>query len=171
MADINDITEDYDHVFIQTVLVNHMRIGLACCPYEVIRVRTNSGIYPVTIIYDTGAQITLCNFKTGPLVIDTKLADKKVTISTVNSAQAKLRKIYTLTLGDDIQVDAILIPNLHLQLQSTRIPEEWEHLDEEFADQDTFNVGAQILVGADRATLFPDWMKNPDGTMMQSRTC
>ena len=166
MADIEDITEDYDQAFVQTVLVNHMKIGLACCPYEVVRVRTNSGIYPVTLIYDTGAQITLCNFKTGPLVIDTKLADKKV-----NSAQAKLRKIYTLTLGDDIQVDAILIPNLHLQLQSMRIPEEWEHLDEEFADQDTFNVGAQILIGADRAILFPDWIKNPDGTFMQSRTC
>ena len=52
-----------------------------------------------------------------------------------------------------------------------QIPEQWEHLDEEFADQDTLDVGAQILVGADRATLFPDNMRNPDGTMMQSSMC
>ena len=127
-----------------------MKIGRACSPYEVIRVRTKSGIYPVTVIYDTGSQITICNYEAGPLVIGEKIADRRVTISTVNSARAKLRKIYTLSLGDDIKLDAILIPNLNLNLQSMVIPEQWEDLDEDFADQDTSDVRAQILLGADR---------------------
>ena len=38
-------------------------------------------------------------------------------------------------------------------------------------EQRVKDVRAQILIGADRAILFPDWIKNPDGTFMQSRTC
>ena len=106
---ITDI-EEVDQALVQAVLVNNLRIGKACTPYEVIRVKTSSGVYPVTVVYDTGSQITLCNYKTGPLLIGSKLADKKVTISTVNSARASIRRIYTLTLGDNIRLDAILIP-------------------------------------------------------------
>ena len=86
IADIEDITDSTDQVQVQAVLVNNMRIGRSCSPYEVIWVKTKSGNYPVTIIYDTGSQITICNYESGPLVIGEKMADKRVTISTVNSA-------------------------------------------------------------------------------------
>ena len=163
--------EEVDQALVQAVLVNNLRIGRACTPFEVIRVKTSSGVYPVTVVYDTGSQITLCNFKAGPLLVGSKLADKKITISTVNSARASIRKIYTLTLGDSIMLDAILIPNLQLHLKSIEIPEEFTHLDEEFADQETFAVGAQILIGADRSKLFPDWVRNADGTFVETENC
>ena len=104
-------------------------------------------------------------------MIGSKLADKKVTISTVNSARASIRKIYTLTLGSSISLDAILIHQLHLNLQPIEIPEEFKDMDEEFADQETFDVGAQILIGADRSKLFPDWVKNEDGMFKETDTC
>ena len=170
-TDIEDVTDSTDHVQVQAVLVNHMKIGRAGSPYEVIRVRTKSGIYPVTIIYDTGSQLTICNYKARSLVIGEKITDRRVTIATVNSAKTKLRKIYTLSLKEDIKLDAILMPDLDLNLQSMKIPEQWEDLDEEFADQDTSDVRAQILIGADRAILFPTDVKNPDGTIVETKTC
>ena len=153
IAEVEEITEET--AFIQTVLVNNIKIGQACCPYEVIRVKIGTTHYPVTLIYDTGAQLSLCNFETGPLLVDSKPSDKKITISTINSTRAKLRRVHTLNLGDNIEVDAVLIPNLRLNLQTAVIPEEWQHLEDELADQDNFEVEAQILVGADKATIFP----------------
>ena len=88
-------------------------------------------------------------------MISSKPADQRVTISTVNSSKAKLRKIYTLDLGNNLQLDAVLIPDLRLNLHSLEIPEQWQDKEEEFADQDTSDVQAQILIGADRATIFP----------------
>ena len=104
-------------------------------------------------------------------MIGEKLADRRVTISTVNSAKAKLRKIYTLSLKKDIKLDAILIPNMRLNMQSMAIPDIWEDLDEEFADQDTTDVKAQILIGADKAILFPTDVTNPDGTIAETNMC
>ena len=167
---IKDV-EEVDQAFVQAVLVNKLKIGKACTPYEVIKVKTASGYYPVTLIYDTGSQISLCNYQAGPLLLESKLADRKVTISTVNGARAKIRKIYTLKLDEDIKIDAILIPKLQLNLKSMTMPEEFQDLEEEFADQETFNVEAQILIGADKSKIFPDWVKNEDGTFKQTETC
>ena len=68
--------------------------------------------FPVTLVYDTGAQVSLCNFESGPLLIRSRPADRRVTISTINSTRAKLRRIHTLTLGDGFKIDVILIPSL-----------------------------------------------------------
>ena len=76
-----------------------------------------------------------------------------------------------MTLGDNIQLDAILIPQLHLHLQPIEVPEQFTDIEEEFADQETFAVEAQILIGADRSKLFPDWLKNADGTFIESDNC
>ena len=74
-------------------------------------------------------------------------------------------------MGDGIELDAVLIPNLNLNLQSMEIPDDWQNLDKVFSDQDTFNVEAQILVGANKATLFPHCLKNADGTLVQTSMC
>ena len=100
IADIEEIPIESDTAYVQSVLVNKIRIGQACCPYEVIRIKVGAGYFPVTLIYDTGAQISLCNFETGPLLLRSKNADRRATISTINSTRAKLRRIHTLTLGD-----------------------------------------------------------------------
>ena len=153
------------------MLVNQLRIGHACCPYEVIQVRVDAGYFPVTLVYDTGAQVSLCNFETGPLLLQSRPADRRVTISTIDSTKAKLRRIHTLTLGDGFEIDAILIPNLYLNLQAMEVPEEWQHIDDIFADQDNFNIQAQILVGADKATLFPLDERDNNGSPVQTNKC
>ena len=78
-----------------------------------------------------------------------KQADRRVTISTINSVKEKLRRIHTLTIGPGLNLDAIIIPKLRLRLHTLEIPEVWEDLDAEWADQDTYGVPAQILLGAD----------------------
>ena len=171
IADIEEISSNEDVAFVQSVLVNDIQIGKACCPYEVIRVKVGSSYFPVAVIYDTGAQLSLCNYETGPLLISTKPADKRVTISTVNSTKAKLRSIHTLEFSERFQIDAVLIPDLRLNLQSMEIPEEWRHLEDEFADQDTFDVHAQILIGADKATVFPYCELNKYEKPVQVRSC
>ena len=51
------------------------------------------------------------------------------------------------------------------------IPEEGSHLEDEFADQDTFDVHAQILIGADKATVFPYCELNKYDKPVQVRSC
>ena len=55
----------------------------------------------MVIIYDTGSEVSLCNYEIGPLIVDTKKADKKVTISTINSIKAKLRKVHKLKVRNN----------------------------------------------------------------------
>ena len=153
--DADNTVSDKNPTSVQAMLVNDLPIGRACSPFEIIRIQTKAGCYPVVLIYDTGAQVSLCNPETNPLLIGTKQANKNVTISTIESTKAKLRGIHTLDLGGGQQMDAILIPNLQLNLRTIRIPEVWQHTYDTFADQDHDNVKAQILVGADKSTLFP----------------
>ena len=110
--ELGEILSGEDSACIQTLLVNQLKIGRACCPYEVIRVKVGAGYFPVTLVYDTGAQVSLCNFESEPLLIRSRPADKNATISTIDSTRVKPRKIHTLTLGDKFEIDAILIPSL-----------------------------------------------------------
>ena len=171
IADTQEVVDDEDKAYVRAVLINDLRIGRACSPFEIIKVQTKSGCYPIVLIYDTGAQVSLCNFETGPLLIGTKQADRRVTISTVESSKAKLRRIHTLDLGDGYQMDAILIPNLRLNLRSIKIPEPWQQIDDTFADQDHYNVKAQILVGADKSTLFPIAEMDSNGDPVETDKC
>ena len=171
IADIEDIMDDGDTAYVRAVLVNQLRIGRACTPFEIIRVKTRAGYYPIVLIYDTGAQVSLCNFETGPVLIESKQADRRVTISTIDSSKAKLRRIHTLDLGEGNEMDAILIPNLRLNLRTINIPEPWQHLDDTFADQDYYNVKAQILVGADKSRLFPLAERDSKGNPIETDKC
>ena len=170
IADIEELDEG-DTAYVNAVLVNQLRIGRACTPFEVIKVKTAAGYYPIVLIYDTGAQVSLCNYETGPVLIQSKQADRRVTISTIASSTAKLRTIHTLDLGDGYDMDAILIPKLRLNLRTIDIPDEWQDLDDTFADQDHYNVDAQILVGADRSKLFPITVTDPTGEPIETEKC
>ncbi len=110
-------------------------------------------------------------YETGPVLIQSKQADRRVTISTIASSTAKLRTIHTLDLGDGYDMDAILIPKLRLKLRTIDIPDEWQDLDDTFADQDHYNVNAQILVGADRSKLFPITVTSPTGQPLETEKC
>ena len=48
------------------------------------------------------------------MVVDAKRGDKKVTISTINSIQARLRKIYELKVNNEWSLEAIMIPKMKL---------------------------------------------------------
>ena len=91
-------------------------------------VQTENGLFPIVIVYDTGSEVSLCNYETGPIVSDTKRGNKKVTISTINSIQAKIRQVYKLTLNDGWSMEAIMIPTMKLQLQAQVIPQAWQDL-------------------------------------------
>ena len=99
---------------IYTATVNRIPIGETCSPYEVVRVQTENGLFPIVIIYDTGSEVSLCNYEIGPIVSDTKRGNKKVTISTINSIQAEIRQVYRLTLNDGWSMEAIMIPTMKL---------------------------------------------------------
>ena len=105
-------SEEKNHreVNLNPIRVNKVPIGEACSPYEVIQVQTESGLFPVVIIYDTGSEVSLCNYETGPIVTNAKKGNKKVTISTINSVQPKLRQVYSLSLKEgshNISMEAI----------------------------------------------------------------
>ena len=69
----NDPTmEPNEEANVNPITVNKVPIGKACSPYEVIQVQTEAGIFPIVIIYDTGSEVSLCNYETGPMVVDTK---------------------------------------------------------------------------------------------------
>ena len=64
-------------------------------------------------------------------------------------------------------MEAIMIPNMRLPLQAQIIPEAWQDLNGEWADQDTYGIAAQILLGPDQATLFPHAVKDQTGSLLQ----
>ena len=68
-------------------------------------------------------------------------------------------------------MDAILSPELRLTLRKTDIPDEWQGLEDTFADQDHHNVDAQILVGADKSKLFPITVTNHAGEPIETEMC
>ena len=169
--DADNTVSDKNPTSVQAMLVNDLPIGRACSPFEILRIQTKTGCYPVVLIYDTGAQVSLCNPETNPLLIGTKQANKNLTISTIESAKAKQRGIHTLDLGEGQQMDAILIPTLQLKLRTIRTPEVWQHTYDTFADQDHDNVKAQILVGADKSTLFPIAEMDSNGDPVETGKC
>ena len=102
------------------------------------------------------------------MVVDTKRGNKKVTISTINSIQAKLRKVYKLKVSEDWLPEAIMILKMKLRLQRQEIPEIWHELDGTWAEQDTYGVSAQILLGADQARFFPHEARDKKGDLLQT---
>merc|ERR1712240_645266 len=94
----------------EVMLVNDLPIGRTCSPSEILRIQTKTGCHPVVLIYDTGAQVSLCNPETTLLLIGTKQTNKNLTISTIESSKAKQREIHTLDIGNGQQMDAILMP-------------------------------------------------------------
>ena len=73
----NLIMDDNEEANVNSITVNKIPIGKVFSPHEVIQVSAEGGIFPVVIIYDTGSEVSLCNYETDPLVVDTKRGDKK----------------------------------------------------------------------------------------------
>ena len=67
-----------------------------------------------TVQSHKGAQVSLCNYETEPVLIKSKQADRRITISTSASSTARLKIIHALNLRDGYDMDAILIPQLRI---------------------------------------------------------
>ena len=69
----------------------------------------------------------------------------------MQSGQMQLCK---LKIENRQDIEAILLPNIELQLRPQDIPNQWNSLKGEWANQNTLGVTAQILLGANQATKF-----------------
>ena len=69
--------ENHGEVNVNPITVNRVPIGEPCSPYEVIQVQTESGLFPVVIIYDTGSEVSLWNYERGPIVTKAKKGIRK----------------------------------------------------------------------------------------------
>ena len=76
-------------------------------------------------------------------------------------------QVCKLKLKNDQNIEAIMFPNMKLQLQPQNIPNHWQDLEGEWANQDTCGVTAQILLGPDQATCFPHAVKDSTGALLQ----
>ena len=80
--DIKEIDDEIQEINVNPIMVNRVPIGEACSPYEVIRVQTENGLFPIVIIYDTGSEVLLYNYETGPIVSDTKKETRRSPLAT-----------------------------------------------------------------------------------------
>ena len=60
----NSKGEGHCEADIKSITINNIPIGEASSPYEVIRIQTESRLVSVVIIYDTGSEVSLCNYET-----------------------------------------------------------------------------------------------------------
>ena len=61
-----------------------------------------------------------------------------------------------------------MIPKMKLHLQAQEIPDIWHELKGAWAEQDTYGVSAQILLGAYQARYFPHEVRNKHGALLQT---
>ena len=90
---------------------------------ELIHVKTEHCDYLLQILYDSGSQVSLCNWQCGPLVTVTRRTNRNITITSVNSSDMKVRKIHRHAIGFSMYVEAILIPSLNLKVTDAGIPD------------------------------------------------
>ena len=68
--------EDDKEVNMNPITVNKIKIGEACLSCEVIHVQTEVGLFLQIIIYDTGSEVSLCDYETGPIISNTIRGNK-----------------------------------------------------------------------------------------------
>ena len=89
-------------------------------------------------------------------------------MSTINSIQAKCRKVYKFKVSEKWSLEAIMISAMKICLQQQEIPEIWQELEGTWAEQDTYGICAQILLGADQARSFPHEVRDKTGNLLQT---
>ena len=80
--------------------------------------------------------------------------------------QTRLVQVCKLNKKNDQTIEALMIPNMKLQLQLRTIPNHWHGLEGAWANQDTYGVTAQILLGANQATCFPYAVRDSTGALL-----
>ena len=62
----------------------------------------------------------------------------------------------------------MMIPKMKLQLQRQELPDIWNNLEKTWANQNTYGVSAQILLGEDNARYFPYEVRNNNRNLLQT---
>ena len=141
--------EELSKVDAKSITINNIPMGDASSPYEVLQIQREGKLVSIVIIYDTGSEVTLCNDETGPMITNTKEEKMRIAITTINSEWTIPMQNCKLSLNNGQTIEAVKIPNMNFRLQPQIIPDQWQDLQGAWANQDTYGVTAQILLGAD----------------------
>ena len=96
----NSKGEGHCEANLKPITINEVPIGEAGLLYEVMHIQTESMLISVVIIYDTGSEVSLCNYETRPMVASTKEERTKIVISTINSVQTRLIQVCKIDLNN-----------------------------------------------------------------------
>ena len=108
------------------IQVNDIIVGNVICPTELMRIKAYGIDYLIQVYYDTVVQVTLCNYRCGPLVLASKVAERPIGIITVSGTSKMVRQIDKICLRENHHAEAILIPTLQLKHTVTIRPEIWK---------------------------------------------
>ena len=93
-------------------------------------------------------------------------ARRNLAISTINDVQRGSMQLCKLKLENGQDIEVIMFPSMELQLQPQNIPNQWQSLDDKWANQNTKGVTAQIILGANQATSFPQAVRDTSGALL-----
>ena len=151
----------------ETLTTGGLQIHKASLPYEVIYIEARDRQMSAVIIYNTGSEFSFCNQDTKSMASNIGKARRNLAISTINDVQGGLMQLCKLKLENGQDIEAIMFPSMELQLQPQNIPNQWQSLDGKWANQNTKGVTAQILLGANQATSFPQAVRDASGALLQ----
>ena len=144
-------------VNIGAMKLNDCFIGGSHCPSEVISMRKDDGtLFRVKLHYDMGASHCLANELIKPIVVEETKSTFPIQLSTINSTTCAVRTLATVKVNDT-KFSCILVKSMHMDSRTMPIPSVWEQYRGNWIEQDTDDdrMLPQILVGSDKATLFP----------------
>ena len=70
LGDEQENTKEEGHyeASMKPITINEISIEKVSSPYEVIQIETKDKLMSAVIIYDTGSEVSLCNYETEPIV-------------------------------------------------------------------------------------------------------
>merc|ERR1712059_237358 len=166
-----------NHIVVPKVNIGAMKlndcfIGSSHCPSEIISMRKDDGtFFRVKLHYDSGASHCLANKFIKPIVVEETRSCFPIQLSTINSTTCAVRTLATIEINDT-KFSCILVKSLHVDSFTMPIPSAWEHYRDNWIEQDTDNdkMLPQILVGSDKATLFPHPVIGADHNVVETGT-
>ena len=80
------------------------------------------------------------------------------------------RQIVVVKLGQDLQIEAILVNDLNVFSYNMNLPKEWDKFRADWCDpiSDNHNIDAQLLVGSDKAIYHPRDALDKEGRLIET---
>ena len=122
-----------------------------------IKLKDNT-LFKLKIYYDSQSQHTLCNKAAHQLMTDNWLSGVQIQLETITGTDCKKRRLCKLKISDTHIVEAIVLDTLEINSFLMEKPKQWINYQNEWSEEisDTHDyIDATVLLGADRAALFP----------------